>query len=188
MERERLYYSSQDRELSLSAAFPALMRKVYIWMTLALSITGITAYGVASSPNLIMAIATNSGLMWGIIIGTFALVMIISSAINRLSLTTRHPTVHALLRAERNDAVVHIPCLHNVVHRASVLHHSRNVCRNGSCGVLHENRPDIVRQTAFHGSNRACHCHNSKHLHEKRNDGTHHQLRGCAYIRRTHGL
>ena len=88
MERERLYYSSQDRELSLSAAFPALMRKVYIWMTLALSITGITAYGVASSPNLIMAIATNSGLMWGIIIGTFALVMIISSAINRLSLTT----------------------------------------------------------------------------------------------------
>ena len=142
MERERLYYSSQDRELSLSAAFPALMRKVYIWMTLALSITGITAYGVASSPNLIMAIATNSGLMW----------------------------------------------VHNVVHRASVLHHSRNVCRNGSCGVLHENRPDIVRQTAFHGSNRACHCHNSKHLHEKRNDGTHHQLRGCAYIRRTHGL
>ena len=88
MERERLYYSSQDRELSLSAAFPALMRKVYIWMTLALSITGITAYGVASSPNLIMAIATNSGLMWGIIIGTFVLVMIISSAINRLSLTT----------------------------------------------------------------------------------------------------
>ena len=83
MEKERIYYSSQDRELSLSLAFPALMRKVYIWMTLALAITGITAYGVASSPNLIMAIVTNSGLMWGIIIGTFALVMIISSAICR---------------------------------------------------------------------------------------------------------
>ena len=88
MEKEKIYYSSQDRELSLSMAFPALMRKVYIWMTLALAITGITAYGVATSPNLIMAIATNSALMWGIIIGTFVLVMVITSAIDRLSLTT----------------------------------------------------------------------------------------------------
>jgi len=72
----------------MSAAFPALMRKVYVWMTLALVITGVTAYGVATSPGLLTAIATNSILFWGLIIAEFGLVVAISSAINRLSLTT----------------------------------------------------------------------------------------------------
>ena len=59
---------SRDRELSMSAAFPALMRKVYVWMTLALVITGFTAYGVASSPGIMMTIATNRFLFFGLII------------------------------------------------------------------------------------------------------------------------
>ena len=42
---------NRERELSMSVAFPALMRKVYVWMTLALVITGATAYGVATSPG-----------------------------------------------------------------------------------------------------------------------------------------
>ena len=58
---------SRDRELSMSAAFPALMRKVYVWMTLALVITGFTAYGVASSPGIMMTIATNRFLFFGLI-------------------------------------------------------------------------------------------------------------------------
>lgn len=70
-----------------SLAFPALMRKVYVWMTLALVLTGITAYGVAASPALLLTIATNKLLFWGIIIAEFALVMGISGAINRLSLS-----------------------------------------------------------------------------------------------------
>ena len=40
-----------DQQLSMSAAFPVLMRKVYVWMTLALVITGFTSYGVATSPG-----------------------------------------------------------------------------------------------------------------------------------------
>lgn len=76
------------REFSVEAAFPVLMRKVYIWMTLALVITGITAYEVATTPSIIMAIASNSALMWGLIIAEFVLVFAISGAINRLSLTT----------------------------------------------------------------------------------------------------
>lgn len=80
--------SARERELSMSETFPALMRKVYVWMTLALVITGITAYGVASSPGLMMAIATNSILFWGLIIAEFALVISITAAINRLSLST----------------------------------------------------------------------------------------------------
>ncbi len=79
---------TRERELSMSAAFPILMRKVYVWMTLALVITGATAYGVATSPGLMMTIATNQLLFWGLIIAEFGLVIAISAAINKLSLST----------------------------------------------------------------------------------------------------
>ena len=57
-------------------------------MTLALVITGFTAYGVATSPGILQAIYTNQILFWGLIIAEFALVIGVSAAINRLSLTT----------------------------------------------------------------------------------------------------
>ena len=79
---------SRDRDLAMSAAFPALMRKVYVWMTLALVISGLPAYGVASSPGVLMAIVTNKILFWGLVIAEFALVFGISGALNKLSLTT----------------------------------------------------------------------------------------------------
>lgn len=78
----------REQEGSLSLAFPALMRKVYVWMTLALVLTGITAYGVASSPSLMMTIIQTPAIMWGLIIAELAIVIAISAAINRLSLTT----------------------------------------------------------------------------------------------------
>ncbi len=77
-----------DQQLSMSAAFPVLMRKVYTWMTLALVITGFTSYGVATSPAILQAIYGNQMLFWGMIIAEFALVIGVSGAINRLSLTT----------------------------------------------------------------------------------------------------
>ena len=80
--------SSRERELSMSAAFPILMRKVYVWMTLALALTGFTAYGVATSPGIISALYSNSVLLWGLVIAEFAIVFGVSAAINRLSLTT----------------------------------------------------------------------------------------------------
>ena len=90
MNYNELYFDAMTREqgLSMSAAFPALMRKVYVWMTLALMITGATAYGVATSPGIQMALFSNQLLFWGLVIAEFALVIGISAAINRLSLTT----------------------------------------------------------------------------------------------------
>lgn len=79
---------SRERELSMSAAFPVLMRKVYVWMTLALVLTGVTAYGVATTPGVLMTLYSNRILFWGLVIVEFALVIGISAAINRLSLTT----------------------------------------------------------------------------------------------------
>ena len=79
---------TRERELEMSAAFPVLMRKVYLWMSLALVITGFTAYYVATTPALIGAIITNQILFWGLVIGELALVFGLSAAINKLSLTT----------------------------------------------------------------------------------------------------
>ena len=77
-----------ERQLEAAAAFPVLMRKVYVWMTLALVITGFTAYAVATSPGILQAIYTNPVIFWGMVIGEFALVITVSAAINRISLTT----------------------------------------------------------------------------------------------------
>lgn len=76
----------QNAGLNVSQAFPVLMRKVYLWMALALVITGLTAFTVASSPAILMAIFTNKALFWGLIIAEFACVIGISGAINKLSL------------------------------------------------------------------------------------------------------
>lgn len=79
---------SRERELEMSTAFPVLMRKVYVWMSMALAITGITAYYVAHNETLMMAIRTNRILFWGLLVAEFGLVIGLSAAINKLSLTT----------------------------------------------------------------------------------------------------
>lgn len=79
---------TREQEQSLSAVFPVLMRKVYLWMTFALVITALTAYFVASNESILMAIYSNQVLFWGLIIAEFALVFGVTAAINKISLTT----------------------------------------------------------------------------------------------------
>ena len=95
---------NRERELSMSAAFPVLMRKVYVWMTLALVLTGVTAYGVATSPGIMTALFSNQILFWGLVIAEFALVIGITAAINKLSLTTA--TLMFVLYSVINGAVL----------------------------------------------------------------------------------
>ena len=57
-------------------------------MTLALIITGVTAYGVASSPSIFSLLKGNQIVFWGLIIAEFALVFMITGMLNRISLTT----------------------------------------------------------------------------------------------------
>ena len=88
MENREFNYQnlSANQQLQASEAFPVLMRKVYLWMTLALAITGMTAYYVATHEALWTAIMTNRALFWGLLIAELGLVMGVSAAINRLSL------------------------------------------------------------------------------------------------------
>ena len=74
-----------DRKKS---ALLSVFRKVYVWMTLALCITGLTAMVVANNDRIIYELLQNSLLFWGIIIAEVALVFVISGMVARLSMTT----------------------------------------------------------------------------------------------------
>lgn len=77
-----------SRSWAPSVSFPVLMRKVYTWMALAMAITGVTAYGVATSPAILQLLFGNQIIFWGLIIAELALVWGISGMLNRISLTT----------------------------------------------------------------------------------------------------
>lgn len=78
----------RQKESGLATAYPVLMRKVYTWMTFAMIITGICAYGVATSPVLMHAIFSNPLVFWGMLIAEFVLVIGLGGALRRLSLMT----------------------------------------------------------------------------------------------------
>ena len=86
---ERTFYNQvEERAQSSALSFPALMSKVYLWMTLALVVTGMTAYYVASSPAILYAIVSNQIAFWGLFIGELVLVFVLSSRIMSLSFVT----------------------------------------------------------------------------------------------------
>lgn len=82
------YNQVEERAQSSALSFPALMSKVYLWMTLALVVTGMTAYYVVSSPAILYAIVSNQIAFWGLFIGELVLVFVLSSRIMSLSFVT----------------------------------------------------------------------------------------------------
>ncbi len=78
------YDPSVDERRSVTA-FPALMSKVYLWMTLALAMTGLTALYVARNEFLLFSIVGNPIVFWGLIIGELAVVMFLSARILKMS-------------------------------------------------------------------------------------------------------
>ena len=84
-----MYNQSYDpasyRMESRSISFPAVMKNVYLWMTFALAMTGLTAAAVATQPQLIQTIFANRILFWGLMIGELGLVFYLSARIMRMS-------------------------------------------------------------------------------------------------------
>lgn len=71
-----------------SVAQASLFRSVYVWMTLALVITGFTALYVAKSYTLLNLMLQNQMAFWGVLIAELGLVFYMSTRINRISFTT----------------------------------------------------------------------------------------------------
>lgn len=86
MDNYNIYgYNAEVQEQRAATAFPALVSKVYLWMTLALAMTGLTAYYVAGNESMVYSILTSQPLFWGLCIGELALVWILSASIMRIS-------------------------------------------------------------------------------------------------------
>lgn len=73
---------------SVNTAYRTLMGKVYLWMTLALAVTGLTSLYVASSPSLVQSIFASRGTFWLLVIAELALVFILSARIMKMSFST----------------------------------------------------------------------------------------------------
>ena len=83
---ENIYgYDPARSDAAPRIAFPALMQKVYTWMTLALAITALTAYVTIQNEGLFYAIFSSKLTMWGLFGGELLLVTVLSSEIHRLS-------------------------------------------------------------------------------------------------------
>ena len=88
MTQEELTRMINEQEGALSLAFPALMRKVYLWMALALTITGFTSMIILSNESFIYTLFNNQLLFWGLVIGELILVFSLSARIHKMSITT----------------------------------------------------------------------------------------------------
>ena len=82
------YEPTANCEETNGVSFPAVMKNVYLWMTLALAMTGLTAAAVATQPQILMAIITNRILFWGLMLAELGIVFYFSARIMQISLTT----------------------------------------------------------------------------------------------------
>ena len=89
MDYEEINYQSyaRDRQLESSLAFPVLMRKTYLWMTMALVITGLTAFVVATNSAITSFLNLHHQVIWVLFFAELALVIGINAAINKISLS-----------------------------------------------------------------------------------------------------
>ena len=89
MEYNKSYnYHMQDNVIDFPATFAKVMRNVYGWMACGLLMTALTAMIVAGHPDIIIAIATNKLLMWGLFGAEIGLVLWLSARINSMSSMT----------------------------------------------------------------------------------------------------
>ncbi len=79
---------SSSRSFYSENAVATLMRNMYIWMAIALVITGFTAFAVANTYSMISALVTSPIIYYGLIFAELGLVYYLSSRIFRMSFAT----------------------------------------------------------------------------------------------------
>lgn len=88
MIEERNIYAMNEQELVQNSACSKLMKSVYLWMSFALIITGLTAATVAFSPAMLSLLLGSKFTFYGIIIAELAVVLLLTARIHKLSFTT----------------------------------------------------------------------------------------------------
>jgi uncharacterized protein len=77
-----------NAEHSVQKQISNFMYAVYAWVAVGLSITAATAYGIAASPEIFLALRQNPIIFIGILIGQFALVVAFAGLIQRMNFVT----------------------------------------------------------------------------------------------------
>jgi hypothetical protein len=148
-----------EQEYKSTQALPVartFMANVFLWMTLALAVTAVTAYWFASSKELMGSLinVTNgkytrlSMLGWIVMLAPLGFVLLMSMGFQRLS-----PAIMTLLFIA-----------------FSVL----NVWRHGGSRVYHEDRSDKIRVDPDDGVVRGYYCHGCQYVYAQQYDGVHH--------------
>lgn len=78
-------FSSIEIERKRSAQ-ASVFRQMYIWMTLALAITGITALVVSDNDRIMYELLSNRALFWGLMIAEIVLVIFLAARVQKMSL------------------------------------------------------------------------------------------------------
>lgn len=89
---------------STAVAQNTLIKNVYLWMTGALTITGLVAYYVSNDYDILSLIFSSKLVFWGLFICEFGLVVALNAAINKISALTA--TIMFLLYSVINGATL----------------------------------------------------------------------------------
>lgn len=68
-----------SRPFAADERVTTFLRSVYGWMTAGLAITALVAYVVAASPGVVMTIAGNRALLWGLLLAQLGIVVWLSA-------------------------------------------------------------------------------------------------------------
>ena len=165
-----------------------LFRNVYLWMTMALFITGATALTVSDSPTLLNAIFGSKVAFFGLIIAELALVIILSSFIFRMSFLTA--TLMFIAYSILNGATLaSIFLLYTASSIASTF-----FVTAGTFGAMalfgYFTKRDLsgIREHGLHGAYRHHHRNGGEPFPAQRNDDVGDNLHRRAGVRRPHGL
>jgi FtsH-binding integral membrane protein len=82
-----MFYSDNDVALR-SGSVATVMWKVYAWMSVALAVSAATAFSIFSNTSRFNFFLGNKMVFWGVIIAEFALVILLSAMIKRMSFAT----------------------------------------------------------------------------------------------------
>ena len=80
--------NNRFNNLEVSHSWPLLMRKVYTWMAMALTITGVVAYGVSTSTAMLMMLYNSMAPLLICSLTELGIVFYLSARIEKLSLTS----------------------------------------------------------------------------------------------------
>src|SRR5690242_9522439 len=78
----RNYKILRTKDATATASF---MSRVYFWMMGGIFMSGLTAYMIASQPNLVFYLAQNRGIFFGLMIFQLVAVVALSAAVQRMS-------------------------------------------------------------------------------------------------------